>query len=122
MADELKITLSVRFGKSGTLVNETYTDSVTVSGTTFLHNRQQVGTTEEALLLGDAAAGGYCFMVNRDVTNYVEVRLPGTGAANDGIRLKAGECALFRLGSDATAPFIIANTAPVNVEYWLFGD
>jgi hypothetical protein len=56
-----------------------------------------------------------------DATNYVSIR-PATGAAN-AVELKAGEFSgPFRLARTATAPFAIANTASVSLEYWIFED
>lgn len=87
-----------------------------VSTKKFIHHKQNVGITEEALDLGELTALGWSMFVNRDSTNYVEIR-SATGAGNDIIKLLAGEFALFRFGSDVTAPFAIANTAAVQLEY-----
>ena len=121
MANELTLQIKATYAKSGAEV--TFPDLakqvllVTVTGTRFIQMRQSVGTSEEALELGDIATGGYCIMVNRDATNYMEVR-SGTGAT-DLIRLNAGEVAVFRISGDSTAPFVIANTAAVEIEYFL---
>ena len=79
MSDELTVRTSLTFEKGGTTVSLTFgpTD-IDVSGSNALHNRQNVGTSEEALLLGDVAAGGFLSGVNRDATNYLEIR-PGSG-------------------------------------------
>ena len=121
MANELTLSIKAVYAKSGAEV--TFPDvakqsiGVTVTGTRFIQMRQSVGTSEEALELGDIATGGFCIMINRDATNFVEVR-PGTGAT-DLIRLKAGEPAMFRISADATAPYVIADTAAVEIEYFL---
>ena len=92
--------------------------SITVSGNQIMDNVQAVGTSEEAILLGDVAAGGVWFVQNMDATNFVEIR-SGTGAT-DLIRINAGEWALFRTSADASAPFAIADTASVNVRFLRF--
>lgn len=92
--------------------------SITVSGTQLMDNVQAVGTSEEAVLLGDVGAGGVWFVHNLDATNFVELR-SGTGAV-DFIKLLAGEWALFRCSGDATAPFAIADTASCNVRFLRF--
>ena len=121
MANELHISASFSYTKSSTSLSlSTGGLQVTVSGTAALQNRQSVGTSEEALLMGDVTSPGYIILINRDATNYVEVR-PATGAA-DLVRLNAGEVALFRLAADATAPYVIANTAAVEVVYILLSD
>ena len=116
MASELTLSgLTIAFTKSNvpSVSLSPVSISITVTGNQIMDNVQSVGTTEEAILLGDVAAGGVCFFQNMDATNFVELR-SGTGAT-DMIRLLAGEWCLFRLSPDATAPFAIADTAAVNL-------
>jgi len=94
------------------------TDQITVSGTQYMDNVQAIGITEEAVLLGDVAVGGYWFVQNMDSTNFVSLR-SGTGATNF-IKLLAGEWAIFRVGADASAPFAIADTGACNVRFLRF--
>jgi hypothetical protein len=90
-----------------------------VTGDNFIHHKQLIGTAEEALVLGEVSGGlGWFLARNLDETNYVEIR-SATGASNDIIKLLAGEFALFRWGSDVTAPFAISNTAAVLLEYFI---
>lgn len=118
MADELTLTASFAYSKSSTSLSLVVNGlQVDVSGTAALHARQTVGTSEEALNLGDVTAVGYLIVVNRDDTNFVEIR-PGTGVA-DLIKIGAGEVALFRLATTATAPYVIADTASCQIEYIL---
>lgn len=118
MSAEIAVTMALVARKSGTVAGlDMGRISVTWTGNNALHNRQTVGTTEEALVLGDCGAGGYFIVVNRDASNYVRIR-PATGAT-DLVRLRAGEAACFRLDAGATAPFVIADTAPCEIEYVL---
>lgn len=118
MANEITLSASLSASKGSTTVHLDFGPfNVTLTGTKALHNRQSIGTAEEALEMGEISAGGWCIMVNRDATNYVQVR-PATGGVAT-IRMKAGEPALFRLDSGATAPYLIANTAACEVEYIL---
>ena len=90
-----------------------------VAGTQIMDNVQAVGfAAEEAILMGDVAGGGYCFVQNMDATNFVSLR-QATGAGNF-IKLLAGEWAIFRMHADTTAPFAIADTAAVNVRFLRF--
>lgn len=119
MANELTITASLAFAKGSVSVSLAKSAAqFTVSGTKYYQGVQTVGTSEEALELGDISTGGYCLLINRDATNYVSVR-SGTGAANL-IKVKAGEPALFRV--EAAAPYVIANTASCEVEVLLIAD
>ncbi len=116
MADELTIRASLTFEKGDTevelLLGPKKRD---VAGTNGLKNRQSIGfAAEEAVLVGDVAAGGYFIAVNRDATNYVELRA-GSGLA-DLIRLLPGDLCMFRLAADATL-YAQANTAAVELEY-----
>ena len=116
MANELTLSgLTIAFTKSGSpsVSLSPASVSITVSGSEIMDNVQSVGTTEEALLLGDVAAGGICFVQNLDSANFASIR-SGTAATNL-IRVNAGEWALFRMSGDATAPFAIADTAAVRL-------
>lgn len=115
MANEVTLAFRLDYTSSNKRIQiEIPSANVTVSGSRFTHTVQSVGTSEEALELGDISTGGLCFLRNHDTSNYVEVR-SGTGAT-DFIRLNAGEFAFFRMSGDASAPYGIANTAAVNLE------
>ncbi len=82
---------------------------------------QTVGTTEEALRLGESGGAATMFIENTEPStgNFVEIRLPGTGAGNDSVKVYPGQVEKIELGSDATAPFAIADTAPVDLRIHL---
>ena len=116
MADELTISgLRVAFAKTNcpSFTFNAPTLTIDVAGTQWLDNVQSVGTTEEALVIADVAAGGYVYVQNMDPTNFVSIRQASAGT--NFIKLLAGEFCLFRLSPDSTAPFIIADTAACNV-------
>lgn len=119
MANEITVTASLQFAKGNiTALTRSYNGvSVTVTGTAYVQNVQTVGTSEEALLIGDVTPG-YVLMKNLDSTNFVSVR-HATGGSNC-VKLKPGEVSLFRFAS--AAPFVIADTAPVQLEYYLIAD
>lgn len=122
MADELDLAgLTISFSKSGSPSVEVTVAKIEidVSGAQIMDNVQAVGfAAEEAILLGDVAAGGIWFVQNLDSTNFVSLR-SGTGAT-DFIRINAGEWALFRCHASASAPYAIADTAAVNVRFLRF--
>ena len=116
MSNEATVRVSLAFEKGGTSMTLSIgpLDS-DVSGTLPQWKKASIGfAAEEALDLGDAGAGGLFMAVNRDTTNYVEIR-PNTGVA-DLVKLKPGEPCLFRLAADAV-PYALANTAAVPLEY-----
>jgi len=123
MADELTITLSVQFDK-GSLdytFPATAPAAVTITGDDMVLHTQEIGTSEEAIILGDvdisANTGAWFVGINRDTTNYIEIR-PGTGVA-DMIRMEPGEPCFFKIPPTATAPFAVADTAACKLEYML---
>ena len=77
---------------------------------------QNIGTSEETLGVGGLSTKGWIFMRNLDATNYIEA---GFATTVYGIKLEAGECAMFRTGGSATI-YLKANTAACNLQYrWL---
>lgn len=116
MANELTVTANLKFikGESNVFFAKSGV-SLDVAGTDYVKRTQTVGTSEEALGLGDLTTPGYILIFNRDSTNFISVR-PGTGE-NNLVKIRAGGIALFEC--EATAPFVIANAANVQVEYLL---
>ncbi len=118
MANELTVSGSLSFTKGSiTAALAKNGLQITITGTKKLENVQNIGTSEEALQLGDLGSAANCWLllINRDATNYVSVRR-ATGEGNFA-KLLAGEFLLTRM--EAAAPFLIANTAACNVEYCL---
>lgn len=94
---------------------------LTSAGRRFTKLIQNVGTSEEAVTLGDFTSVGAFALINLDVTNYVDVKVATGGAIF--ARLKpdtlgdgtGGYIMLDTLGSGAQAPFVIANTAACRI-------
>ena len=84
----------------------------------FIGCKQNIGTSEEAITLGEVTSPGWAFFINRDETNFIELRV-ATGGAKFA-KLKPGEFAFLRLGSGAQAPYAIADTAACQLEYKIF--
>lgn len=121
MANEITVNASIKLEKQGTRMSLSVANiKIDVTGKRFIHPRQLIGTTEEALELGDIATGGWFMAINHDPTNFVSIR-SGTGATNL-VKLKAGEPCLFRLSGSSAAPFAIADTAPCDLEFVLVED
>ncbi len=115
MANELRITAKLSFNKSDGKVTRGDTAFIDVTGDSFTHEIQSVGTTQEEIAQGaDLGTPGYLWIKNLDSTNYVEVGVT-TGVYH--IKLQAGEFALFRV--NGTTIYGKANTAACLVEYVL---
>jgi hypothetical protein len=115
MANELTVRAFMAFMKGDTDEDMEVADMVTVTGSKCLKNKQTVGTSAEALEIGDMTTPGFCLFHNTDSTNYVEIRDGAEGA--DLIKLKAGEVAMCRLAT--ATPYGIANTAAVELRYMM---
>lgn len=121
MANELVIaTFNIAYSKAanGAITIATPAISATVTGGGYLDNIQAVGTSEEAIVLGDNTAGGWFYCRNWDATNFSEVR-GGTGTV-DVIKMLPAEFALFRRSGDCTAPYAISDTASCLVQFSIF--
>lgn len=121
MANELTIGISAKFQKSDGRPFEFDVAGIlrSVTGNECVGPmRISVATTEQALQVptGLTLAGALFVCQNIDFVNYMEIR-SATGASNDIIRVGPREVALFRWGSDITAPYLIANTAAVLFDY-----
>ena len=124
MANELKLSFNVTFDDG---IKPEVVASITERFKTIADKRpvmlvQSVGTSEEAVVLGDTAAlGGTLVLVNLDPTNFVNVKVATGGAIfaklfpdtdSDG---SGGFIVLDAMGSGALAPFVIADTAACKV-------
>lgn len=122
MADESTLTVAHNYSddEGTSMPNLGVADlGIDVTTKTPAWKKISVATSEQALDLdGITAAGAMLIGVNRDDTNYVEIRM-ASGGSNDHVKVLAGEPCVFRFGSDVTAPYIIANSAAVQFEYRL---
>jgi hypothetical protein len=88
---------------------------VDLTGSRVIRNVQAVGTSYEAIVVGDLASAGVAYFRNLDTTNYVEIGVEVSAAFYALVRLNAGETAgPFRLST--LTIFARANTAAVNLD------
>ena len=114
MANEIGLSCSITFNKSGASASRSESVSIDVAGESFYHGVQNISTSNETLEIYelsniDAAETGVTFLKNLDATNFVRVGLTGSYT----IKLLPGECALFRA---AGALYAIADTAACELE------
>lgn len=114
MANEIQISASLAVNRSGATFTGIGSANITQGGTPSIANTQVVGTSTEALYLGDVTAVGYIFLKNLDASNYVEVGLATPVLpASAFITLLPGECALVPTRLETI--YALANSAPVNL-------
>ncbi len=109
MANELRVGGTVYYRDSA---SEAFLQvpllEITPATLKFTRLKQSIGTAEEAVQLGEVTAPKWAMFVNRDATNYVELKT-GTGGTIVA-KLLPGEWAIIPLGSGMQAPYAIANT------------
>ncbi len=117
MANEISISAILEFAKNSSAKKLSINGLLaTMSGDDFVSLRQVIGTSEEALNIpSDIGTPGWLLVINRDATNFVSIRR-ATGEGNFA-KLLPGEPLLCRLA--AAAPYLIADSAPVAIEYLL---
>jgi len=113
MANEIRVTagISVNNGNSSFSFpsKSKSIDQAAIGGPT--PGAISVGTSEESTAFPELTTEGWLYMQNNDATNYVQW---GFSTGVYGGRLKAGECALFRM-EPALTLYLKANTAACNV-------
>ncbi len=92
---------------------------VTLGTKKVLHTIQSVGLAQEALVLGDITTPCLLVLVNRDDTNFVNVKVATGGAIFATLDPDNVYWCIVPLGSGAQAPFAIADTAQCDVEIFL---
>lgn len=119
MANELTINASLVYSDTeGTKAALSLVDKVVNVTTKLVAGiKQNVGTSEEALKLGDLSSLGFVLLINRDLTNYIELKTATSGTVI--AKMFPGECCMFRFGSGITAPFVVANTATCQMDILL---
>lgn len=119
MANEIRLRGQLSFAKSGRSGAADSGDlPVTMAGTNYLETTQTVGTSEEALFLGDVPAPNAHYQIeNLDATNSVDLK-PATGGTAT-TTIGPGRVALGQFKSTVTAPFVQAIGAPVAIKVFL---
>lgn len=120
MADELQVDFGMRYVKNGNQVSvPNKTLEIDVGSTLYLGVTQDIGTTYEALYVTGLSTGGAAYFYNNDPTNYVDIGLEVSAAFQPLIRIPPQTFAFLpRLST--TALFARANTAAVNLSYFIF--
>lgn len=124
MADELTISISANFSKSGIRVDSSDMGLLglqfDVSGSDWVKSTQSIGTTAEVLGKGEITTPGFLIVKNLDGTNYVEFEKATFSTGAGTVKLKAGEVAMFRVSSSTI--YACANTAACVVSYLMIED
>ena len=122
MADEITAKVYMSVSKTGVpdITKAPGQFNVTMTGTDLVLATQEIGTSAENINKGEVTTPGMCMIHNLDGTNYVEVGHDETGSFVADVKVKAGEWAMFRMAQ--ATPQGRANTAAVNIEYFIIED
>lgn len=95
MASEITFSGSLSMVKTGLTISGTGSVVATLAGNTGIGTVQNIGTSTEAIAMGDVATPGYLFLKNQDATNYIQIGLTNPVSAGDAfLTLLAGEFAI----------------------------
>ena len=117
MAQEITLNASLAYEDSeGTDPTMQVVDLIAnVATKKLIRAKQSIGITEEAIVLGEVTSPAWAMFINRDETNFINLKVATSGAIF--AKLLPGKFALLPLGSGAQAPFAIADTAACQLEY-----
>ncbi len=113
MANEIGLSLGLTCARDGATAQGVVSLSITQAGTEMTQNVQSIGTSTEALALGDVATPGYLFVKNLDSTNFVLVGLvTAVTSGNAFAKLLPGEGLV--IPTRQTVVYAIADTGACN--------
>jgi hypothetical protein len=99
MANEISASAQLSATKNGVTLNNsvglTVQASKDMAGDQMTQNVQIVGTSAEALDVGDVSTIGYVLLKNLDTTNFVQIALDSGVSTQIFAKLRAGDVALF---------------------------
>lgn len=116
MANEIQLSVNLVASKGGASVSGSASQVSTMAGDQMLTNVQIIGTSSEAIILGDSTTIGYVFFKNMDATNFVSISALATAVASTSFaKLLPGDCALIKAVGNPPTLTAIADTASVNL-------
>lgn len=117
MANELSASYAFAFRPTGGKPIERASEQrVTISDMDYVVVRQTIGTSVEALAIGDITSPRWLWVRNLDTTNYVKIR-SGSGGS-DFLRIEAGQDTPGIIPIEPTMTlYAIANSAAVTIDF-----
>ncbi|MCE9553417.1 MAG: hypothetical protein K8T91_08590, partial [Planctomycetes bacterium] len=102
MASEITVNAALNVVKSALkLERRPGAISVTMTGARYNLQVSDIGfAAHEQIPIGDVATAGWAFFRNLDTTNFVTIGVEVAAAFYPLVKLKAGEPAMFRLGTN----------------------
>ncbi len=113
MAEEITIDAALTVSRMTPSMCTMGTLKITQSGKHCLANVQNIGTTAEALVIGDCAVLGYLFVKNMDPTNYVQLGLDSAVSTQIFAKLRPNEFCLIPVNGNTV--YAKANVAAADL-------
>lgn len=92
---------------------------ITLTNAGFTRIRQSIATSETTINLAGLSGPGLAVFVNRDATNYVELKVAASGAIFAKLGAAGKAPALLQLGSGAQVPVAIANAGACIIDIFI---
>ena len=89
--------------------------SATIATVGYTRLKQSIATSSTAINLGALSTPTWAIFINRDPTNYIELKVSSSGAIF--AKMLPGEWCILRLGSGAQVPYAIANSGACLMEF-----
>jgi hypothetical protein len=89
-----------------------------MAGAVYVEGTVSVATSDTAIPMGQVTQPHWAYFHNLDTVNFVKLKTATAGAYF--AKLLAGEYAFFPLLDTLTAPYAIADTSAVAMEYLIF--
>lgn len=122
MANEFSISAALTLRKN--YLNKQVSDARNLNAVTsapaYVAGSPSIGTTHEAIPMGDVATQGWAFFKNLDATNFVTIGIVVTATYYPMLKLKAGEFVLVRLSTNTI--YAKADTAACQLDFIIFDD
>jgi len=118
MAGEIRYTIGLTREKNG---RTTAVPVATISGdagNAFVMGEVSIGTSEEAIPMGEVTVPRTAFFQNLDATNYLNILKETAGEILT--TLQPGQATLIQMDPADTAPFAVADTAACLLYYAIF--
>jgi hypothetical protein len=119
MANEITITSSLTFYKPSIMssaISRAFNGlQRSVTGTTYVQDSMLAAITATLIPLGNVTNPHWAYFYNLDPVNYLQIQNGVSGTPF--LRLLAGDPAVGVPLDPSVVPYVIANTAPVQMEY-----
>lgn len=118
MANEISLNATIQYAKGNFADQRTIQCQADVSGTVATGGVQKIGTTHEAVNMGDVGTAGWAWFLNTDATNFITLGIVVSGTFYPVMKLKPKIGFPLCLGTNAL--YAKADTAEATLQYTIY--